>query len=693
MSTLAELRAISLLVWRQWLRGRFGRQARAESAPAGSRFSGLLLRAVFVAIMANMAHSVGGQATADAGRAYSGALWLCLGLGLFCFGQAYAIELPLARSPASALKSPLLDQLPLGFPARLSVALGQLLLWAVVVVVGVQAAALARADLGVGPRVALGLLLFLASSLSGLALNRVLRMVLSPIALARSAWVGWATLSAATIMLIAARSLPSLPVPIPVFGSLALALTWPVSPVLAALELAGLSAVAVLVLYSAERRGYDHSDPVPLQTRPRAHTSLSLSTAPGVLLGREPGGKYALIVGWVMLTLFTGALAYVGRHRRGNELDFVMLLAAQFTLTQGWAHAARAAARDVVAAPLLGTLPIQPSATLAGKTAMLRRLLLPFGLSPLLLLFGARDDQLPLLIWRCAALLAGIVLYAGAAISVAFLTVGLGSAGGKPSAFGTLDSILVALPFMSAVLTPSPVSAAISLVALFAVSFEARRSALLTLDWFHDPEAARATPIWRALLVFAAFQALQVLLGRLVHWIAGEWSDAAKLALVYAISGSALLLMTERSQTAASKLSWSLSRLPWGLVAGLVSGVAAIAYGRLLRYLGMELPATDFSGQLELALLSLAVVGLAPLVEERFFRGWLQPLLVRDIGRGWLAVLVCAFAFAAAHPVVSFVPVFVLGLLTGLLGLYARSLAACVAAHALHNAIALTAVT
>ena len=81
---------------------------------------------------------------------------------------------------------------------------------------------------------------------------------------------------------------------------------------------------------------------------------------------------------------------------------------------------------------------------------------------------------------------------------------------------------------------------------------------------------------------------------------------------------------------------------------------------------------------------------VAPIVEERFFRGWLQPALESSLGaRRYLAPVFAALAFAAAHPAYSFAPVLVLGLLNGLVMLRFRSLSACVVAHAVHNALAL----
>jgi membrane protease YdiL (CAAX protease family) len=77
-------------------------------------------------------------------------------------------------------------------------------------------------------------------------------------------------------------------------------------------------------------------------------------------------------------------------------------------------------------------------------------------------------------------------------------------------------------------------------------------------------------------------------------------------------------------------------------------------------------------------------------VEERFFRGWLQPALGRALGeRAAWAPVIAAVAFAAVHPVYSFVPVLVLGLINGYLMQRTRSLSACMLSHAVHNALAL----
>ena len=82
----------------------------------------------------------------------------------------------------------------------------------------------------------------------------------------------------------------------------------------------------------------------------------------------------------------------------------------------------------------------------------------------------------------------------------------------------------------------------------------------------------------------------------------------------------------------------------------------------------------------------LAVV-VAPVCEEILFRGFLLPALERQLPRK-LAIVVSAMVFASVHGGIhTLAPLLVLGLLLGWLFSRTRSLAAPVAAHALHNAL------
>jgi membrane protease YdiL (CAAX protease family) len=126
-----------------------------------------------------------------------------------------------------------------------------------------------------------------------------------------------------------------------------------------------------------------------------------------------------------------------------------------------------------------------------------------------------------------------------------------------------------------------------------------------------------------------------------------------------------------------------------GIAAGLSSGALALGYQRGLVRLGVDLGAPPAHGpDYALGLMALAA---APLAEETFFRGWLQPALLRqdDKHRAWLAVVVTAFAFAAVHPPLAFAPAFVLGAVTGGLLLASGGLAAGMLAHATHNLVIL----
>jgi membrane protease YdiL (CAAX protease family) len=217
----------------------------------------------------------------------------------------------------------------------------------------------------------------------------------------------------------------------------------------------------------------------------------------------------------------------------------------------------------------------------------------------------------------------------------------------------------------------------------------ARRAARGTIEWLDDPEREHATEVWKALVVFGGFQGAQVLTQQLTVFFAGMASSTARMMGAYVLAAFALWLMTAREQeTPRPPLRAEL--LPLGLVAGALSGGLAWLYLRLPHPIAPESANLEVHGTAEAALVALAIIGVAPLVEERFFRGWLQPALQEALGpRRYLAPLLTGLAFAAVHPAYSFVPVLVLGLLNGFLMLRFRSLAACVAAHAVHNALAL----
>lgn len=91
------------------------------------------------------------------------------------------------------------------------------------------------------------------------------------------------------------------------------------------------------------------------------------------------------------------------------------------------------------------------------------------------------------------------------------------------------------------------------------------------------------------------------------------------------------------------------------------------------------------------ALLVVAAAVAAPLGEELFFRGWMQPMAERRLPRG-VAIALVAFAFSATHlDPVGFVARFELGVLFGLLRAWTGSLWPAIAMHAAHNGVSILA--
>ncbi|MDQ3855755.1 MAG: CPBP family intramembrane metalloprotease [Chloroflexota bacterium] len=89
--------------------------------------------------------------------------------------------------------------------------------------------------------------------------------------------------------------------------------------------------------------------------------------------------------------------------------------------------------------------------------------------------------------------------------------------------------------------------------------------------------------------------------------------------------------------------------------------------------------------------LLIAAAVVAPVVEELLFRGMLYRYLRSRMGM-WPAVLLSAALFAVAHVIPVLLPVlFITGIALALLAEYSRSIYPSIALHALHNAVALTA--
>src|SRR4029077_19688911 len=106
------------------------------------------------------------------------------------------------------------------------------------------------------------------------------------------------------------------------------------------------------------------------------------------------------------------------------------------------------------------------------------------------------------LVWRIPIGAVALVVYADAAVAVAFLAHGLGAQSPRQVTI-SLESFLVAGAFFGALMAARLPAALLSLACLVAVRCEAHRSAARALEWLDDGE--EGTPTWRALLVLAAF--------------------------------------------------------------------------------------------------------------------------------------------------------------------------------------------
>lgn len=93
------------------------------------------------------------------------------------------------------------------------------------------------------------------------------------------------------------------------------------------------------------------------------------------------------------------------------------------------------------------------------------------------------------------------------------------------------------------------------------------------------------------------------------------------------------------------------------------------------------------------AQLWFSAVVVAPLAEELFFRGLLLQTIWRYAGRAWLSILLAAIPFGLVHVTQpqDVVPLATMGVVLGYVRMRYRSLAACVALHALFNARTMTA--
>jgi membrane protease YdiL (CAAX protease family) len=708
-ASFAQMRVLGLVMWRYWRRGPLPSPRVDGTARRGS---GFVLRVLFLLVFVNVGYRAGVQCAQLPGDEEAVATaWLLVGLAGWSAIVGFVNGGVAVRGIQSPLYASWLDMLPLRESSRVGISLLQSP-GAQILAVGAVCGAVHEQGYALPRALGFGLAWSTVSVLVGTACARVFRTFASPMVVMRAATF---LVPLQLVFFVVLYSAPALATWTNAATGVSILRLRPIADEILASRsilpgapgLAIFALVACAAIGTAERLGYDRIDVVPNRRlrSPRPET-LTLRDVERLLVAREPQ-RTLVWFSFAYCALVSAATAYVAfakptRHGEGLPINGAICVATFLAYGAMAARATRLAARDLVARPMLSPLPVLPSELLRGKAQAIRRQGL-FVASPLLLLLLVHGpDTSPFVIaWRVAASFAALALTAEATVSVAFLTRGLGGAQSRVATmtgFG-LEGFLLLLPLMGVATAPYAWSAVVSLACVALVSLEARRAALGCIRWLDDGDGFdRDTPVWRALLVFTAFQAGQSLIGRIltVSPLRPETAEAA----AYAVSAAGLVALTLQARRDLPPLRlWARGErgrafgvaafLALGAAAGVGSGALALGYERCLTRLGVDLGAIH-PGAPTFALSFMALVA-APLAEETFFRGWLQQAVQRQDPRrrSWLAIAVTAFAFAAVHPALAFVPALLLGAVTGGLLFASGGLAAGMLAHAMHNGVVL----
>lgn len=688
MTAFAQVKAYSVLLVRYWVRSGIP-GSRGDNFKKGSA---LLARLAVVAAYAQIGISLGAASLRHALSGLRPVEWMVLGLVGFsaCWGtltRARAL-----RGMALPLGSSLIDTLP-GFDAiRTIVELFEVVLAHAVTGFAFMAAA---PSLPRAVSFSLAIATSLAASAIGAALMRWAFVVLPPeraltaaqiAMISQGVFLGVGFMGALFDFDTHPAFLAVLARPLAGEGGLG-----------AAFLTTGLAFVlAMAALSAAERVGYDKVEVVPQRRFAKAsRDSLAVGAIDELLARREPGGRrWPLVLFGSFLPFGLAAGLVMTDGRLGTWKDSIAPIVVGYTgwlaIPTGAILANRSVARDLVARPLLASLPIDPRELLDGKVAVVRRRLV-LGLLPLLLVLLAPLpwEVLRAVAWRSASLAVALFIYGSAAVSIAFLTGGAQSARPQPGGTFRLETLLLFTPLGAVFLATGPWLTLVPLACLALVSFEARRAAMRVARWMDDGEDFyRETPAWRAALAFAAFQAAQVLSAR----FAAAWIDdlGVLTGLSYAMSALVLAGLTLYGRRDLAPIrAWPKNPLTIGVA--LAAGVGTASLARLLvRFMDrseMASSAAMLATRDAQIAFTLAAGALAPIVEEFFFRGWLQNVVAGEVAptRKWLAPVITAFAFALVHPPASFPAVLLLGLVTGALYAKTSSLSPCIFAHMAHN--------
>jgi membrane protease YdiL (CAAX protease family) len=698
--TFRQIRALALVGWRLLTRGGF--RGGTPKKSTGQVLGRSLLIALMVLWFGSIVFSLGDRVThfKEGRGAASGVL--LLGIAFFALFQTATIE---AKTTGSTLGSGFIDALPFFPGASLAMRFGQSSF--ILVYAGAMFFGLAGESRGEAwPRLVFFSLEYTFLLVLLAVLLCTLVRALLPAHRARTtlrviSWTSVALFYLGFNPTLVAHAPKIAPVLEHRLRALIVLPTLKGLPFLwAAFDMAALAVVAYGLVRVLERRGIDPLGASPSRQK-RSSSRLDAAGVERLLLRREQQTRFW----WVLYTLGLGVIAYFAFSARslfhedvpplvGNGWPYgLSFFIAYFGYLRAVTLAAAQAKRDLGARPFLASLPITPAATLLSKEPAIRLAVLPVLIWFVPPMFTSH--LAPELLWRVGVLAALLAVLCSLGPAVAFLTGGVGAPGAMSTAM-RFDWLLIALPFFATVAAPKPLAALPPLGAMALLTVEAHRAASRRVRWLDDAgdDLERETPVWRALLVFAIFMGLQSFTSLLLGF--GKTSTAIVAGAAYLVSAIALVLLTRTGRVGLPPMRWIGARpwtIPLGLALGCATGLLGLGYSKLLERLELDVtfPQSPLEGATPQAsaFFTAVIVLAAPLAEEMYFRGWLQPAIGSELPRRWkqLAFVLAAFAFAAVHPALSFPVIFALGLAAGWLYELSGGILAGICAHAAHNAV------
>ena len=309
------------------------------------------------------------------------------------------------------------------------------------------------------------------------------------------------------------------------------------------------------------------------------------------------------------------------------------------------------------------------------------------------ILFGVALAWLPAWSWQTAGLmllaLAGIPLYAAIAVALGvFASDPLATeATAKVRPTYMYLYLLLSGLYLVALAAGSLVQQLVFVVLTGALAVALWQKAREALPYLLDPAASPPATVAAAdgLIAAMLFFTLQTL--ALILLKSTSATPLAQVAIAFGAAGAltyALLRLVYWRARTAGVPRIGQGRQPWrrGSAGACVAVLFGIGYATLL-----PPPAAPLQYVLPWNGLWLLAVGVlaAPLCEEFLFRGLLQGGLRRSLP-AWQAIGIAAALFAIVQPPAAMLPVFVVGLCTGIAYERSGSLLAPMLTHALYNA-------